>query len=161
MSVPSQFSDRTLSIASDPRQLKEVGFRYHGNRRTLGTYDSQDHAALANEVGRKMLMADKEKSSKLTAEEVERNMKQARNAAFKAVSNIQEDIPPNEEDMFNLILMVDEVASMESGERPNLALSRSQPKKVSVLYCPLFLLYFADISVSNIFTLDIWCMAFR
>jgi len=123
---------RTVGVRQTPSGKWEVGFRYHGNRRNLGTFDTQDQAALANEVGRRMLKT--EKGLKLTAEEVDRNVKLARVASMDAVRKIkrhEDDTPPNVEDMLRIFLMSDEVASKEAGDRPNLLLSRLQPEKVS------------------------------
>lgn len=65
---------------------QEVGFGYQGKRRYFGTYDSKDTATLVNKTGRKFLAATSaETGVRLSSEEAEWNVKQARGAALDAV----------------------------------------------------------------------------
>jgi hypothetical protein len=107
-------------------QLQEVGFRYCGTRRNIGTFDTQDLAALANRVGRQLLTA--EKGVTLTAAEIEENVMLARAASVKAVSKLQheDDAPPNEENRLEILLL-----SEEAADRPRLLSIRLQPEKVN------------------------------
>jgi len=74
---------RSVGVRQTASGKWEVAFRYHGARRNLGTYDTQDQAALANEVGRKMLKTEIGKS--VTEEEIVLNIKKARDAVLDAV----------------------------------------------------------------------------
>jgi len=125
-----QVDFKSVGVRQTPSGNWEVGFRYHGNRRNLGTFNTQDQAALANEVGRKILDLTK-KGTQITAEDIERNVKLAREAALEAVQKMDDvdDTPPNEEDMFKILLLSEEVISMEAGDRPKLLPSRLQSHK--------------------------------
>jgi len=99
----------------------EVGFRYHGNRRNMGTFATQDQAALANEVGRKVLSLTKN-GTKLSGEDIDHNVKLAREAALDAVNKMRDkdEAAPNEDDMLKLLLLSEEVIVDEAENRPNL-----------------------------------------
>lgn len=81
---------RTVGVRQTKSNTWEVGFRYQGSRRSLSTYATQDQAAIANEIGRKILMATKD--SQLTSEEIEQNVKAARAAAKSAAQGFTPDL---------------------------------------------------------------------
>lgn len=118
------FDFRTVGVRQTASGKWEVGFRYHGSRRSFGTYVSQDLAASANKVARQLLTV--EVGVKLTAEEIDENVKLARAASVEAVSKIQheEDTPPDEENRLKILLLSEEVV-----DRPSLLSSQLQPEK--------------------------------
>ena len=59
--------------------MQEVRCRYHGKNRSIGTFDTRDKAALANEIAQGMLL--KTKDSNLTDDKIKRNMSLAKEAA--------------------------------------------------------------------------------
>lgn len=112
---------------------QEVGFRYKGIRRNIGTFATQEQAALANEVGRKIL--ETAKDLQLTVEEIDQNIQNARDAAQEAVRKmideyLEGDESPTEEEMLNLLLRSQEECGDEAG-RPTLLASQVQSKIVS------------------------------
>lgn len=120
-------------VINDLIFLQEVGFRYKGTRRNIGTFATQEQAALANEVGRKIL--DTAKDLQLTVEEVDQNIHEAREAAQEAVrkmidENLDDDATPTDEGMLNLLLWSQEECGDEVG-RPTLLASQVQSKIVS------------------------------
>lgn len=118
------FDFRAVGVRQTASGKWEVGFRYCGTRRNIGTFDTQDLAALANRVGRQLLTA--EKGVTLTAAEIEENVMLARAASVKAVSKLQheDDAPPNEENRLEILLL-----SEEAADRPRLLSIRLQPEK--------------------------------
>eukprot|EP00571_Detonula_confervacea_P016952 CAMPEP_0172302726 /NCGR_PEP_ID=MMETSP1058-20130122/4390_1 /TAXON_ID=83371 /ORGANISM="Detonula confervacea, Strain CCMP 353" /LENGTH=1412 /DNA_ID=CAMNT_0013013315 /DNA_START=162 /DNA_END=4399 /DNA_ORIENTATION=- len=129
-SPKSPMDFRTVGVRQTPSGKWEVGLGYQGLRRNIGTFDTQDQAALANQIGRKILRTTK--GSKLTALETDLNMKLAREAAWDEVNKVEhfeDDAPPNEEDLLNVLLMSDAIEIKEAGNRPELMLSQKQSKK--------------------------------
>ena len=113
--------------------VQEVGFRYKGTRRNIGTFATQEQAALANEVGRKILETAKGLQS--TVEEMDQNIQKARDAAQVVVRKMidetrKDDLPPTDECMLNLLLMSHEECG-EGDDRPKLLNSQVQSKIVS------------------------------
>lgn len=117
----------SVGVRQTPSGKWEVGLGYQGLRRNIGTFDTQDHAALANQIGRKILKPTK--GSKLTVEETVKNMKLAREAARDAVNKVkhlEEDSPPSDNDVLHLLLMSAEMESKEAVNRPKLLQSRKE-----------------------------------
>ena len=67
----------------------QVYFRYHNMRRSYGTYETQDEAALANEAARRSL--ERTRNGVLTPEEIEANITLALRAAQEAVYGEESD----------------------------------------------------------------------
>ena len=67
----------------------QVYFRYRNIRRSYGTYETQDEAALANEAARRSL--EPTRNDVLTPEEIEANTTFALRAAQEAVYGEESD----------------------------------------------------------------------
>lgn len=75
-----------VSYACYVKKLQEVrSIMYHGKRRYIGRFPSQEKAALANETARGIL--EPTLNSPLTAEEIDLNVSKAKEAAQKAALN--------------------------------------------------------------------------
>ncbi|KAL3811831.1 hypothetical protein ACHAXA_004258 [Cyclostephanos tholiformis] len=121
---------RTVGVRQTRSGNWEVGFRYKGTRRNIGTFATQEQAALANEVGRKILETAKGLQS--TVEEMDQNIQKARDAAQVVVRKMidetrKDDLPPTDECMLNLLLMSHEECG-EGDDRPKLLNSQVQSK---------------------------------
>ena len=104
-------------------------------RRTIGTFDSQNHAAIANEIARNFLKT--EKFQKVTDAQVKQNIKLARAAAWNAVlkmDNPINDVQPDSEDMLDISLMLDEIQHNEARYRPKLLSSPLQSETVRIFF---------------------------
>ena len=60
-----------------------ISFKYHGIDKGYGTFDTQEKAALANEVARRSL--EPTRNDKLSTAEIEANTNKAKKAALDAV----------------------------------------------------------------------------
>ena len=82
-------------------QSVKISFLYHGKQPTIGTFPTLEQATLANKVAREMLQSTKD--SALTEVQIEQNVKLAKEAASKAVSEMypsrgsRDDDEPNQE----------------------------------------------------------------
>lgn len=121
----------TVGVRQTKSGKWEVGFRYHGKRRNLGTFDTQDHAALANKIGRRFLR----NISNLNANQADENVKLARKTALDAVHKIkgEDDTLPSEEEVINTLMMSNAVDMEVAGSRSKLLTSRLQPEKVGLV----------------------------
>ena len=73
---------RTVGVRQVKSGRWEVKFLYQGSVRCFSTYDTQAHAALANEAARSFLLATR--CVKLTVEEIKDNIQAAKAKAFAA-----------------------------------------------------------------------------
>ena len=68
-------------------QMQKVELKYHRKRHYMGTY-TWEHAVLVSEVARGKLEATRD--SNLTADEIDLNVKLAKEAALEALSEFQD-----------------------------------------------------------------------
>ena len=78
---------RTFGVKKTKSRKWQVRICY-GNCRNIGTFDTLDEAAIANKTGRSLLRTAT--SSGLTEEEMNENVKSARDAALEAVNDFRE-----------------------------------------------------------------------
>ena len=113
-----------------PHIIQEVRVRYHGKNLHIGTFPTLEQATLANKVARGILQATKD--SILTDEQIDQNVKLAKEAASKSASEMYSSKGSSDDDELNL-------------EEPGtLAPGRWQSNEVRRLFCAsiAFALYF-------------------
>ena len=110
--IQSVYSNYSLHLMFYFR-LQKVEFRYQGKQRTMGTFCSQEEAAVVNKVARVMLEGSKDLD--LSYEEADLYVTKAKEAATKAVSG-------------GVIPTVDSIATTTTVARSSPSLSTSQPK---------------------------------
>ena len=110
----------------------EVKVSYHGARRVLGTFVTQNEAAVANKKGHNVLESTK-KSSGLTVYDINQNVKLARDAALEAVQTFRckHDAPPTDEEIFYIHLKSFED---DANDRPKLQPGLLQQPQVRFIW---------------------------
>jgi len=104
---------RTTGVSQKASGNWKVEFRYQGKQRTMGTFCSQEEAAVVNKVARVMLEGSKDLD--LSYEEADLYVTKAKEAATKAVSG-------------GVIPTVDSIATTTTVVRSSPSMSASQPK---------------------------------
>ena len=110
---------------------QEVTICYHGKKRYIGAFDTQEQGSIARAIAKGYLKT--EEGQKPADEQITQNVKQARVAALEAVQKIrnEDDVPPNDEDNLTLLLKLDDE---EACDRPKLQSSRYQSDEVRIYF---------------------------
>jgi hypothetical protein len=77
------FDFRNTGVRQAPSGNWSVQIKYYGSQRSIGTFDTQDEAALANEAARRIL--EPTRNAELSTEQIEANVTLAKEAAQMAV----------------------------------------------------------------------------